>query len=644
MTTLEDSPYSEKLCFEPSLEEQLILPKIHANNLLIIYSTEEALIRLQALVILFYLVQSPSHKTPRILVLIKRNAQQKYQSLLKNHLTQLSTILNGSILPNARKLDYFRYSIIISTPKTAKNDRKEELFPPDHFSLILINQARPTRSLRFLVDQLVDCRILGFTQISNEERLVQLCNNLQLEEVIQLEESLFKRERSNIQHYSVPLPQEYFFILEILDQIRNYEIKELQMLGFSISPKNTYQEVVAVHESLKEENSLKPLNITSNLQRVMTIQRLIISQGFPAVLNYLNSLKLRLEAKEVFQGRKTLVKFLNDLKIQKIQEFIEVHEHLQHPKTQLVLKIITQYQSGISIVTHNYYNAAFLRDFLIQQSYSVIQIDKPISSLSEVKLQRKIFYFLENKTNILITNSINEVIAKSAKVIIAYDVNADTVETLNRLQVDIPKVFLLAKQTNEEARFFYLKRLGSRFQGKNLNSNIINFKIMKTKEITSSAKKSATRTTSYKLNEEKQLLKHTLIFHKQFYETGIPYIFPKEEYSSGISDSISYPGFILDEHICFLLLLPDTVSHLISLDLSKLFKQLSNKFTQVHLVIFVHCLRNLSFAFRCDLFHIANHKKIWISLLDQIDEIPRLVNRVINNSSYKMNFSTEDSS
>ncbi|UCE14870.1 MAG: hypothetical protein JSV04_06725, partial [Candidatus Heimdallarchaeota archaeon] len=542
---MEDSPHSEKLSFEPSLEEQLLLPKIRNNNLLIIYSTDEALVRLQALSILFYLAQSPSNKTSRILVLTKRNKQQEYQSLLKTHLSQLTSVLNGSILPNARRLDYFRYSVIISTPKTAKNDRKEKFFPPDHFSLIFINQARSTRSLRFLVDQLVDCRVVGFTQVSNEEHLVQICNNLQLEEVIQLEEPRYIQERSNIQHYSVPLPQEYFFILEILDQIRKYEIKELQKLGFSVTPKNTYREIAAVHESLKEENNLKPLNLTSNLQRIMSIQRLIISQGFPAVLNYLDSLKGRLERKEAFQGRKALAKFLDDPKIQKLQEFIKVHEHLQHPKSQMILKLISQYQSGISIVTHNYYNAAFLKDFLTQQSYSVIQIDEPISSLSDVKLKRKILYFLEEKAYILITNSINEIIAQNARIIIAYDVNADAIETLNSLQVDIPKVFLLAKQTNEEARFFYLKRLGSKYRKRNLNSNLVNLKIKKSKKYISSTTKANTRASALNnnVNEEKHSLKPTLIFHTQFYEMGIPYIFSKDEYSTEISKSIPYPGF-----------------------------------------------------------------------------------------------------
>ncbi|MFX0126072.1 MAG: hypothetical protein ACFFAE_20795, partial [Candidatus Hodarchaeota archaeon] len=154
MTTTETSSPSDKLKFDPSLQEQLLLPKVHDHNLLVIYSSEEALIRIQILIILFYLTQSSDQHTSRILILTKRSQQQKLQSMLKPHLIQPTAILNGSILPNARKLDYNRYRIIFSTSRTIKNDLMDSFFPQNHFSLIIVNQAElgsSSSSLRFLV-------------------------------------------------------------------------------------------------------------------------------------------------------------------------------------------------------------------------------------------------------------------------------------------------------------------------------------------------------------------------------------------------------------------------------------------------------------------------------------------------------------
>ena len=294
MTTQDEPPCLEKLRFDPSLQEQLLLPKVHDHNLLVVYSTEDALIRIQALIILFYLNQSSTHHNPRVLILTKRSKQEKFQTLLKTHLNQRTTVLNGSILPNARKLDYNRYSVILSTPRSTKNDLAEEFFPPDHFSLMMVNQAEmgaSSSSLRYLVNKLTNYRMIGFTQVTNSERLEHVCKNLQLKEAVQLEEPLSALERSNIQHYSIPLPQEYFFILEILDQIKEHELEELAKLGFDVSTKSTYRDITAIHESIKKDNNRKLLIRTANLQRVMILQKIIISQGFPAALNCFTTLE-----------------------------------------------------------------------------------------------------------------------------------------------------------------------------------------------------------------------------------------------------------------------------------------------------------------------------------------------------------------
>lgn len=641
MTTLEDSPLLEKLQFNPSLQEQLLLPKVHNHNLLVVYSTEEALIRIQALSILFYLNQSSDNNpSPRILILSRRSKQLKLQSLLKNHVTYLTTVLNGSILPNARKLDYSRYSVIFSTPRTIKNDLTEEFFPPDHFSLIIINQAEmvsSSSSLRYLVNKATNSRVIGFTQMTNSERLEQVCKNLQLKKVIRLEEEPHSMpERANIQHYSIPLPQEYFFVLEILDQIRSYELEELRKLGLNVSPKSTYREITTIHESLIEDNNLKLLIRTGNLQRIIVLQKIIISQGFPAALNYFNTLESRLEKKQEFQGKTAITKFLGDVKIKKLREFLNVQKDLQHPKTQMILKMLSQYQSGVSITTNNYYNALFLKDYLRQQGFSVIQIDEPISSMTEINLQRAIIPFTEQKIKVCITNTVNEIIARNAEVIIAYDVNADIVDTLNSLVVDIPKVFLLAKQTNEEKRFFYLKKLGSQSQKQNLNFKRLNENLAKPmKDNFRTEKNDSQRSSDFTSSEDSSDSPLLLSFNPALFELGLPYLFPKEEYSIKSHDDLRFPGFVLDPKICFVLLLPETIDFFYNSIPHQVFSKLSREFSQVHLIILAQSLAALSFDFRCDILHAAHKHSVWISFLTQDQDILKFVKRVINNPYYK---------
>ncbi len=638
MNTMEESPPLGKLKFDPSLQEQILLSKVHNNNLLVVYSFEEALIRIQALIILFFINQHSNHQNSRVLILTKRDKQQKSRTLLKSHLTQPTTVLNGSILPNARKFDYSRYSVIFSTPRTAKNDLKEEFFLTNHFSLIMVDQAEmgsSSSSLRYLVNKLTNFRMIGFTRVTSTEQLENICKNLQLTEVVQLEEPFSARERSNIQHYSIPLPQEYFFLLEILNRIKEHELEELAKLGFNVSSKSTYRDITAIHEGIKEDNSTKQLIRTSNLLRIMTLQKIIISQGFPAALNYFHTLESQLEKDQKFQGKQSIIEFLNDLKIKKLQEFLEVHKDLQHPKLNFLLKIISQYQTGISIVSHNYYNAAYLKDYISLQGFSVIQINDPVSSLSDIDLERAILPLTEKKVNVCITNNVNEIIARNAEVIIAYSVTADTVDTLNNLSVNIPKVFLLSKQTNEEARLFYLKKLGSKSQKQILNLNVLNENLEKLKGDGSRIKQTVDlKSLGSSSNDDLLDSNVSIVFNKKLFELGIPYLFSKQEYSIHSNDNFIFPGFILDQKICFLLLTPDTIDFFLSSKPQQFFSILFKEFSHVHLIIFPHSLASLSLDFRCDILHAANHHNVWISFLTQDQDIPKLVKRVIDKPMY----------
>jgi hypothetical protein len=636
MTTMNSSSVFDKLGFEPSLEEQLLLSKIHNHNLLVVYSAYESLIRVHSLLILFYLNQLQNEKNPpKILILSKRSFQQRIQSSLKAYVNRLTTILNGSILPNARKLDYNIFSLIFATPKIAKNDLKDGLFTPNHFELIIFNQAEmgaSSSSLRYLVNKMQNSRFCGFTQVSNIERLKQVCKNLQFEEVIKLESAQYNQERSNIQYYSVPLPQEYFFVLELLDQIRTYELEVLKKLGFDVSLKSSIREIAAIHEGLAKEHNNKLQIRTGNLQRIITLQKIIISQGFPAVINYLDSLHSKLEDNREFLGKKAIAEFLKDIKIQKLREFINSQKHLEHPKSQILLKLISDYEFGILIVTHNYYNANFLKEYLTQHDLSVIHLKGPISSLPKLKLAKNTLSFTEGKSPICITNSVNEFILQKAKIVIAYDVNADIVERLNNLESNIPKVFLIAKQTNEEARFFYLKRLGTNSsQQKKFDSKVINVNLKDSKGNQSVIEE--TTQSSKELSHSSRIkglssLKPTLEFHKSLYEFGLPYVFSSKEYDISTKEDLSFPGVILNQKLCFIILLPETIPFLISTNISSFYKALVEDYSQVHLIVFVHSLRELSFNFRYEILHQANKYNIWIFLLDNDTDMSRLMNRL----------------
>ncbi|MFX1515743.1 MAG: hypothetical protein ACFFC6_05495 [Promethearchaeota archaeon] len=634
MTTTDVSPYSDKLTFNPSLQEQLLLPKVHDHNLLMIYSSDEALIRIQSLIILYYLSQPSDSQPSRVLILTKRNQQQKFQSMLKNHLILRTIIHNGSILPYARKFDYHLYRIIFSTPRTIKNDLMDKFFHNDHFSLIIINQSElgsSSSSLRFIINKLSSIRVVGFTLVTNPDRLKQVCKNLQFQEVAQVEEHVLPTEKSHIQHYSLPLPQEFFFVLEILDQIKTHELDDIgKKLGFDVSSKSTIREITAIHESLKQDNNPKALIRVSNLLRIMNLQKMIISQGFSAVDDYFNTLKTRIDQEQDFQGKSAAIGFLADLKIQKLSEFISIHKHLQHPKVHMLLKLISQYNTGISIVSHNYYNSSYLKDFLDQQAISVIQISEPLSSMTELNLQRVLLPFTEKKVNVCITNAVNTLIARNAQVIIAYDVNAGIVEALNNIEVNIPRVFLLAKQTNEEARFFYLKRLGSSRSDHQDKIKIIN------EDLTSaSGPLKKTRDSSNALDSEKETpTLPALAFNPNLFELGIPYLLSQKEYSILSSNDISFPGFILDQRICFLLLIPKTIDFFLSTKPSQFFNRLAKEFTQTHLIIYSHSFDNLSFNFQCDLLHAANRRKVWITFLTREEDIPILIERVLDNPNY----------
>ena len=459
--TNENSPH--KLKFPPSLDEQILLANIQKQKCLLQYRIEDKLYRILSLIISLYIsTERTQGSIPRVLILTKRQNQDIVKAGIQDNLNQIITVHNGQILPQARKMDYNRFSIVISTPKTVKNDFKLNFFAKDQFALIVIDYAEmgaSSSTLRYIINHLWSDQVVGLSREKNAIKLEQACINLELLEIIKIDGNMGK-ERSNIQHYALPLPKEYFFVLDILNQMKKNRLVELGNLGFRISIKSTPQEVAAIHTSLVNEKNGKLLIKTANLQRIMAMQRMVISQGFPSLISFIKDLRLRLNDNDYVVGRKALLQLLGNPIIIKLSEYLQLFSNLEHPKFKQVLKLLDDHES-VSIVTNNHNNAHFLEVNLNEKGIPTTWIPQPVSSLKRIQLEKKLFAFSGRKVRVCVTNTANDLIANLADIIIAYDVNADIMEKLNNLSVQIPKVFLITKQTSEEARFFHLKKLGN---------------------------------------------------------------------------------------------------------------------------------------------------------------------------------------
>ena len=226
-----ESEHPKEINFESSVDEQLLLAQIQTKSVMLFYKEEELLLRLLAMIILYNIAQNTSKAAiPRILFLTKRKLQEEVKQKMKKLLNKTVTIHNGGILPVARKKDYNLFSIIISTPKTVKNDLKENFFLKNHFSLVFIDHAEigaSSSSLRFLANHLDSTQFIGITRDQNLEKIKQACINLKLKEVLKVHHNESSTTRNNIQHLSFPLPKEYWFVLKILDRIKTNEVSHL---------------------------------------------------------------------------------------------------------------------------------------------------------------------------------------------------------------------------------------------------------------------------------------------------------------------------------------------------------------------------------------------------------------------------------
>jgi len=604
MSTDERVNLINNLGFIPSLEEQLLLPSLLDHNILVVYRENSNLLRMMSLVSLFMLKQKKK-QNQKILVILKPNFQNHILNGLKTSslINYRITALNGSILPNARKKDYQNCSIILTTPKTLKNDLKEEnLENYYNFQLIFILSAERcvgSSSIRYITKKLSKSRLIGCTQINNFERLFQVCNVLGLQEVISLQNETGEL-KVNIHPYYIPYPKEYFFVLDLLDQLRKFEIDRLKYSGLNLTSKVSIRQINAVHERLKREGDTKVMIQTGNLYRIFLLLRIVISQGFGGVIDYFTNLESRLNSKKIDDqlGQKAISMFLNDIKIQKLREYIHLNREIPHPKIQVLFKLISQYSEGILILTHDYYNAKFIQKIFQENGLRVLHVENPISSFNEIDLKRCLLPFTERKVSICIANTVNSYLASYSLIIIAYDVATNTIETLNTLNVEIPRFFLIAKGTNEQNRFFSIQnRNKSEFNPELLNKRLksqITVNVQKSKQI-------------------------ELRLSPILYESRIPYLL-SEKYDIVKSDKTTYPGLITRKKDFILILTSETISSILP-EPSDTLNDLKEEYEEIKVLYIPNALKDYSIDVRYTLFNLIgkfNFYSIPIMTLDDV--------------------------
>ena len=112
---------------------------------------------------------------------------------------------------------------------------------------------------------------------------------------------------------------------------------------------------------------------------------------------------------------------------------------------------------------------------------------------------------------------------------------------MENLETSILRVFLIAKQTADDARFNYLKRLGS---DKNIDFGSVN-QFLQGKE---------GETKNKRDDRSKGYSKHVIFLTPDLYESKMPYLFPEKNFTRNFSANLCLPGFKINESHFFVVL------------------------------------------------------------------------------------------
>ena len=207
-----------------------------------------------------------------------------------------------------------------------------------------------------------------------------------------------------------------------------------------------------------------------------------------------------------------------------------------------------------------------------------------------------------------ITYTANQFIAHNSNLIIAYDVSPDIVRSLENLETSIVRVFLIAKQTADDARFHYLKNLGksSNIDFKNINEFL----------------RSGEKVDDIKMNNgENNKPRFKLSLSPDLYESTLPYLFPEKNFIRYCSTDFQLPGFKINESHFFIIISPDTIENCDFQGLSSNIKKICQDLCNIQVLIFPESFETLRIEYRSEILNNFRKNDVLVIYVKSYEEI-----------------------
>lgn len=266
-------------------------------------------------------------------------------------------VSNGSINPTKRAKLYKNANIIFSTPQTIENDLINERINFKDFSLIIYDECHKaignysyTSINKILNKQNKTCKILGLSASpgSTTEKILEVCNNLNLKEII-----YFNEKHSDVKPYIIEkeikkieliLPNELIFIkkkLEICLKRKLIILKKKKIIesnDLNKIKKSTFLQLQRTlqHEIKNNKNKdlFENIIINSQIIKILHCLEILQTQGIKVLINYFNKLKKNLKIK----SNKLLFfeKEFNDA----VNLTYEIENKIEHPKFKKIKELI----------------------------------------------------------------------------------------------------------------------------------------------------------------------------------------------------------------------------------------------------------------------------------------------------------------
>jgi hypothetical protein len=170
---------------------------------------------------------------------------------------------------------------------------------------------------------------------------------------------------------------------------------------------------------------------------------------------------------------------------------------------------------------------------------------------------------------------------------------------------------LIAKQTADDARFNYLKNLGSSIYNNKNNFNNVN-KVLRIDEDGINIKDS---------NNEVISPQWSIRLSPDLYESEIPYLFHEKDFKRGVSADLPLSGFEIDKEYIFIIISPETIGKYDFSKLSTDIDNISKDYTKIRVLIFPQTLDTLKLEYRSEILEIFQTKGILVTLVRSNKEI-----------------------